>query len=624
MKKLLFRALLAILLIVLGTGLSAYAYVHTESFKNYISDTLSNLLGESVELGEELSIDAFYPKIRITLPNAKLRTSGATDTLNRARLQNLAIDIGYKVVTSGGTEGNVNISADSISVITRSGQSASSTDESTDDVSLSNRPTDTIAHQIKSIRQQLSGLDITLSIAELNYFDRNQQSGNNAYHLGDIQVNSLFGNTVQATANLLEDELPTQSFVLKILSEPMIALQADTPLMGTFAVDINSESEQHIPHVLNGNWTVDENNLSIEALEYKSDDAWLRGNVAMQYSTQNIDINADFDVRQWFIDIPDAATTATAEVAPPPRLFAYDVFSGVLPAMLTANVDLYLGAIRLGGTPVVNGGLTFQLENGILNVSSNELSLLGGSTELSLEIDNSQPEFVKLDVKLEADDIQLERIRSSTDDEAILSRGEADMILALRGDGLSPGHIASSLNGYVIATISAAQVKQKYSTLLDVGVLNWAVDKISMLAKNEDAERKSAKLSDPLTIDCASLRLYVNDGRVEVANGAVIELMDNVLFSSGYIDLKDETLGFAFRTKSRNIFDWSAISIAKYAEVGGFLAQPAVTLNARELAKQGLLSASNVVWGPLPGLVYSLAESGVKNMQSAQCTPEID
>lgn len=103
-----------------------------------------------------------------------------------------------------------------------------------------------------------------------------------------------------------------------------------------------------------------------------------------------------------------------------------------------------------------------------------------------------------------------------------------------------------------------------------------------------------------------------------------VELPDNTIYSSGYIDLRREDIGFAFRTRRKSLFDWSAISIIKYAEVGGFLSQPNIGLNERELVKQGILSASSAAWGPLPSLVYSLGEAGLRNRESRTCRRSID
>jgi hypothetical protein len=71
------------------------------------------------------------------------------------------------------------------------------------------------------------------------------------------------------------------------------------------------------------------------------------------------------------------------------------------------------------------------------------------------------------------------------------------------------------------------------------------------------------------------------------------------------------------------LFDLSAISIIKYAEVSGSLVEPRVALNATELAKQGVKSASSAAWGPLPSLVYSLAEAGLKNANASECQAQI-
>ena len=62
----------------------------------------------------------------------------------------------------------------------------------------------------------------------------------------------------------------------------------------------------------------------------------------------------------------------------------------------------------------------------------------------------------------------------------------------------------------------------------------------------------------------------------------------------------------------------------KYMEIAGVLSKPEVTLNTKALAKHGVLSVSSIVLGPIPALVYSLAEAGVKNMNDIQCISAIN
>lgn len=622
MLKLSLKVLGLPLVLLVGIFLSIYAYIQSSHFRVSVSDTLSNVLGESVELGQDLEVLEFYPRIRMSLPNARLRASEQFAGVRRARLQNLQVSIDRDVLLSGGSEGEVRVSADNLTVITESDLSGSaSASKNENKLSTVNASSMSMAEQLASVKAQLKGLDIALNIAEFDYYARDSQNGNTVYRFSNLALSSLYGDSIEAHASMLESEDVVRQFEMSVLSDADQSDADDKLLSGT--VDLIANDKQHGVAQMQGRWTLQQDDLILDALELKAPDALLRGKATIAFATPEISIDSDLELRKFTIKTAEANEEASV-TTPEQRLFPYDVFATDIDKNLTADIRLNLGAVRLDEMPVINGLLHLKLLEGVLDVSSEELYLLGGKTDFSLQVDNSLAQIIGFNLKLQADDIQLERIRSLGDDDTIMNRGNADAIVALRGSGPSPGHIASTLDGYVIATVKAAQIKQKYSTLMDVGVVSWAVDKLSLLSKGDDARRGSANLSDPLSIDCASLRLYINDGRVEVSNGAIIELQDNVLYSSGYVDLKSETMGFAFRTKSRSIFDWSAISIAKYAEIGGSLSAPAITLNAKELAKQGVLSASSVAWGPLPSLVYSLAESGVKNMNSVECTPEID
>lgn len=624
MNRLWTKIALALALLLSGCIAAAYAYIHSDSFTQSLSNSLSTVLGESVELGGQLDVNAVYPQIKLTLPNAKLRTSDTPNGIQRGRLQNLQVVLSPNVLLSGGSEGSVNLNVEDVTIITRSGESESAQRNNVEQNVASSESGISLAEQLMDVRNRVSGLDISLNIAEFSLLARNEKTGNSAFRLSNVEVVGASGNTVRVDANVREGDEITQRFSAQILGNSPATQENQNSVNGTFEADLIAATDQHDSHKLLGGWEIQKNEITLQSLEYKSDDAWLRGGATIDYSSQQIRIESELELRQFEISSSQSNAIDDEQVPPAERLFSYEIFGNGIPAMLSADVTVQLGAVRMNGMPVINGQLFFNVTEGALTVSSEELYLLGGDTELSLELDTSLPQFVGLKLKLEVDDAQLERIRSADGSDTILSRGTADMIMALRGDGPSPGHLVATLDGYVIASVGDAQIKQKYSTLMDVGVVGWAIDKLSLLSKEGDERRKSADLSDPLTIECASLRLYINDGRVEVSNGAIIEFPDNVLFSSGYVDLQSEMLGFAFRTKSRSVFDWSAISIAKYAEIGGSLAAPSITLNAVELAKQGVLSASSMAWGPLPSLVYSLAESGVKNMQTAECSPDIE
>jgi len=104
----------------------------------------------------------------------------------------------------------------------------------------------------------------------------------------------------------------------------------------------------------------------------------------------------------------------------------------------------------------------------------------------------------------------------------------------------------------------------------------------------------------------------------------IVELPDNTLNGSGFVNLRNESVGLAFCTRRKSLFDWSAISIARFIEVSGILTASEINMYPYELTRQGALTASSVVWGPLPAFVYSMAESGLKNRASRECFRSID
>jgi len=573
----------------------AYLYFHSGSFRQTLASKASDALGYTVELSDNVSLTGLLP-LSFEIPSVRVRFDQAATNLQRARFDAVQMSISPGLLFG----------------------------KSTGEVSVLVQRASFIAGPLsEAVKTNGNNMDIIV---------RNGQKANRQYRVKDAQLD-FTDHTLSGMARLIWDDLAEQQLSFRLGGLIVAPLDNRKSVSATLNAEVLPSVGRHSTAKLSAKVGIGTGFFELAELDASNDRFWIRGDTSGTWDKTDVRVQSEIEVRRLELatqmakdnllagvtDVRNRAASGKAK-----RLFTFDLFGASLPMNLYVDLIVHLGAVRLDAMPIANGGAVFALADGVLQVTSDELYLLGGEATLSAEVDNTLEQLVSVQLKLSVDDLELERIRLGGRDESIISRGTSDAIIAIKGEGPSPGHIASSLDGYVLASISEAQVNQKYSTLVDKGIVSWALEKVSVLSAGIDQEPiDTTSLSDPLDVECASLRVYINDGRVEVSNGAIMEFSDNTLFSSGFIDLASEKLGFAFRTRSRGLFDLSAISIIKYAEVSGSLVEPRVALNATELAKQGVKSASSAAWGPLPSLVYSLAEAGLKNANASECQAQI-
>ena len=597
-------------------------YLQSSSFSNKLSSMASEAMGSTVQLGQDINVVGLFPDIVLQAPNVLIKSHENDSEMWRARLQNLQVTLSPSLLLSEATKGEIGLDIGRASIIAElAGDNSDAELQASRDIDIGALRAG-MQSLMASVRDY-SNVSATLAINQINIITRDSKKRSTKYFAKDTLVNFL-DTQLNVTTRIVWNDLVEQQMNMRLTELTTDSTDGPAVLSGKLDLEISPSAGVHSAAKLTAGINLQNDSLAISQLEARTDWLWLRADASASWHTSDVQFKADIETRllelsALLVEDGERQSDSTDE-----RLFTYDIFKNSLPMNVSGHIDLHLGAVRLDTMPFINGPLDIALTDGVLQIAGNDLMILGGSSTLSVEVDNTLAQFVAFKSKLEVDELQLSRIRMGENTDAVVSQGNADLIISLKGEGPSPGHIAASLDGYVLAGMSDAKVNQKYSTLIDRGIVSWALQKANLWpgGKTDDSVVTS-RLSDPLYMECISLRVYINDGRAEVSNGAIIDFPDNTLFSSGYIDLASEQLGFAFRTRSRSLFDWSAISIIKYAEISGTLVQPNVALNTKELAKQGIKSASSVAWGPLPGFVYSLAEAGIKNASSGSCKSSI-
>ena len=613
-KKLAIGASLVVSLFLL-LFVAAYFYIQSNHFETRVELALADATGDQVEIQGQLEVEQMVPALKLFLPAIKLQSSNPASPYERLRVDELKVTMPTRMLTDGFQSGQIDLNFKNLSMVSRTANAPAADTESIGK---------SLSDNINEFRQQYPELEVSAIVDHVDYITRDGE--NLHYQLDDLVV-SIATNEVVLAGKYLHDDDSTDQFSVQLndLSPP--ASSASDQLTGNFIASVirGEASKDDVDSGKNLSAAVLLRGDSVEFTEvnFTSPGIWARGDFSVEPVGKKTKMKADLELRKLEISSLFQSGQSDEDVSTSHRLFTHDPLDLNFTEQLDVDARIYLGAVRLNNEPVINGQLNFAATDGQIELSGEDLTLLGGESDLSLAL--KQPgKKVEMRFKLSTEDMQLDRIRVDRSNAAVLDRGEGDIIIALRGEGNSTADMAASLDGYLTAAVSGAFVKRKYVSLIDQGIVSWARNKISLISKKWKSDTPSVSEGKGLAMECASIRLFINDGRVEVSNGAIIEMPENTLVSSGYIDLHSEQLGFVFRAKRESLFDWSAISIVKFLEIDGSLANPGFGLDLGALAKQGVLSTTSLVYGPLPSLVYSLAEAGLKGRESIHCISDID
>ena len=605
--------------------IATYFTIQSSHFISQVELALTDLTGDQVEIQGQLEVEQMMPALKLFLPAIKVQSSNQASPYERVRVDELTLIMPTRTLIERFQSGQIDLRFNKISMVSRTANSSPVPDAGADtdaDTEIKSEQK-SLSETINELRLRFPELEVSTYVAHVDYITRD---GENQHHqLDDLEVN-VDASQVVLSGKYLNDDGSDQ-FTVQLNELSPVDSSANDQLTGNFIATVVSDevSEEGVDtgKKLSAAVLLRGDSVELSKVDYTSPGIWARGDVSVEPVGEKATVIADLELRKLEITSLFEPDRSSEDVSATQRLFTNDPLDFDFTEQVDINARIYLGAVRLNNEPVINGQLNFAAIDGQVDLSGEGLTLLGGESDLSLSI--KQPdENIEVRFKLNTEDMQLDRIRVDRSNAAVLDRGEGDIIIALRGEGNSTADIAASLDGYLTAAVSGAFVKRKYVSLIDQGIVSWARKKISRISKKWRSGTPSVQDSRGLEMECASIQLFINDGRVEVSNGAIIEMPENTLVSSGYIDLHNEQLGFVFRAKRERLFDWSAVSIVKYIEVDGSLANPGFGLDLGTLARQGVLSASSLVYGPVPSLVYSLAEAGLKSRESIHCVSEID
>lgn len=557
--------------------------------------------GYEMALQENASIRSIYPNLGIAIPSVIIKSRDQSGLFRRLRLKDVEVTLPFDEIREQ-FHRNIVVEVESVAAIVDSG-----TDSSAPESGVAGEQ---IESQIIGILNKYPNAGISLRINKIDFIYRQEGVLASAYQ--------FLSNKLSVTENEFS------------LSGEMVGKQSNLPFLVAANVtedgkivsgeisatieELNNNSDS--AYSLSGRYQMDQNKFSLLNTVIRGPGLRVNGQLEIKQAKKT-GVFAVVDFQQVELAHYQKYLDSSQQSSPyPDRLFSDAALGLFEPFDLDLKVTL--GAVRLNNQPIITGDVIIKGNEETSSLRTERLLVLGGSGHLDIDIVQIDEEQ-SVSVQSYLDDAQLSRMQITNDKKLLFTEGKADIKVSLKSTGNSTASLARSLKGYFMFASSGVVVSQRYAESLDRGIVSLVTNKIDNVRSKKKAKKVKKKEKGSLPLNCASVKLVINDGYLEVVNGLVIELSDNILVSSGYIDLHSEKMAFLFRTKKKKIIDWSALSLIKFIELSGTINRPKITLDNKALLKQGLLTTASVFVGSIPPLVYRLAESGIKPNTSMNC-----
>jgi len=601
---------ICLLMVVFGGSVCTLLLLKTEWLYSTIEQEVLAATGYELRLTDRASLNSVFPQISFTIPTAVLRSTRVQSPSLRLRLNDVEVTLTISHLKDKPLD-NLSVRVGSLTTIVdrRTKEKKTTSDEF---------PIVDAESLIEPFLTVVSDTNMVVTVGDLQIISRDGRDASSTYRTssnklsltsGDLKISGVFHDAGKERRFSLQNHL----------------LKAVDGISSELTLHITSDGQDPSLYSINSRQTIRGEEIEVEEFTAVGPKLNISGqlHVALQ---QRYRVDGTIDIRQLeLMDLPVINSRQSYGIVAAEELDVKQLFSDeVVDLGRYADIDLSvsLGAVRLNNQPVVSGKILVNSSRDHFSIKSDQLLLLGGQAQFALAT-SAHDEEQHLTVNANIDSAQLSRLQITQDGKLLFLTGDADLKVAMKSSGNTQQKLADSLSGYFMFASSHIELSQRYAEQLDRGIVSLVMKTIKKYRKDNDYSHPAHR-DGSLPLSCASLKLVINDGRVEVINGLIVDLPDNVLISSGFVDLKSETLGFAFRTKKKNIFDWSALSLVKFVELGGNLAEPKFSLDHKALLKQGLLMSSSVLVGVLPPLVYRLADAGLKYGENIECTPHLN
>ncbi len=342
-----------------------------------------------------------------------------------------------------------------------------------------------------------------------------------------------------------------------------------------------------LPVELKGRLNVAPQSLRIEGLQLSLAQQQLSGQIKAQAGNPwRIDAqlaSPSIDLARWLPPRPARGAPAqrtdrrlfSSTPLPLDRLAAW-------PATLALRVD----TLWVPGLPPLSQlNLRLDAQPGHLKLDPFSAGVVDGTLRGSLSVSQAGSAAPRVALQLQANKLSMDALLKASGHSAYASGGQLQLRADLVGAGQTAQQLAASASGELLLSLS--------NTTLGGGA--------SPLGSNLLSRLLQAVVLQPLPaaqthIDCAVMRLPLNNGVARVDRSIALETAQLAVSARGEVRFADETLELAFMPSPKAGLDIHPVNLAQWVVLKGPWQDPALTLDAQGVAAMaatlGLAGAS--------------------------------
>lgn len=281
-------------------------------------------------------------------------------------------------------------------------------------------------------------------------------------------------------------------------------------------------------------------------------------------------------------EIFPAAKTATDRSKGDGRVFSADPLP--VDALRAFNADL---AAKIRTAVLPGGGVVVQDVNGRVTLKEGRLAIPvtfsagGGSIKVDVSVDGTRtPATVAL--RLDGADVDWGRVLADSGAIEAVRESKAEIAVNFAGAGRSTREIMATLSGETKIVVGPGRIQNRILDLAGGDAVGQVLGAINPFDKADEFT----------TIHCAVARFTVREGIADGRDALALETGKMTVAGSGRLDLRNETLDFAFKPEARQGIGLG--NVVGMVRVTGTLAQPNVGVDPLEAVKSAIDTGAKI------------------------------
>jgi uncharacterized protein involved in outer membrane biogenesis len=347
---------------------------------------------------------------------------------------------------------------------------------------------------------------------------------------------------------------------------------------------------------LSGRARVAKNLLTLENLEAASGKSRANGALKLALQGERREFAARLDAP--LLDLQELYAAGTKSPGQPKparsdgRVFSADPLPVATLKALEGKAELHVEKLRLADGRVAEGiGARFVFKQGKIVGEEVKIRLDGRDLRLNLDADASSGKDLAVSGAVAGEKIPLAALTGVMGMAAAPEGAPTDVAVQFSGRGGSVRALMASANGNVRIAIGPGRIKNR--------AIDFGADVTELLNALNPARNRD-EYSD---LKCAVLRFPVRNGIATIDNGIAAETSKVRLLGGGTVNLRTEQLELGFRPAANSGLGVGVGGLARFAKVGGTLADPQVGLDMAGASGAAAAAGAAVLTGGLSLLV---------------------